>query len=155
MCISWCYLFMSGPLHQGTVAPNCSEVSQLGPGNTYFKCHILGLSTHKIISAGLWANYGWPHLMAIVKLCHFHVHLLHGGCSKAQLKCVETTLLVGPWTWSFTMRMEVAELYNVHEIQSIDDDYLWLLVITLWTSIDTAFDALQCPHFFGDWFDLN
>ena len=40
------------------VAPNCSEVSQLGPGHTYLKCPFLGISTRKIISAGVrpWAK---------------------------------------------------------------------------------------------------
>ena len=43
-------LAMSGPLHQGIVAPNCSEVSQLGPLNTYFKGHFSGMSTRLIIA---------------------------------------------------------------------------------------------------------
>ena len=56
-------LAMPGPLHQGIVAPNCSEVSQLGPGNTHFKCYFLGMSTRKVISVRVrpWAKtYGAP-----------------------------------------------------------------------------------------------
>ena len=32
-------LARQGLLHQGAVAPRCSEVSQLGPGNAYLKSH--------------------------------------------------------------------------------------------------------------------
>ena len=46
-------LAMSGSLHQGVVAPKCSEVSCLGPGNAYFKCHCLGISARIIISSSV------------------------------------------------------------------------------------------------------
>ena len=43
-------LAMPSPLHQGIACANCSEVSQLGPLNTYFKGHFSGMSPRQIIA---------------------------------------------------------------------------------------------------------
>ena len=40
-------------LQQGAVAPKCSKVSQLGPVNTYFKSHFLGMRTRKFKTSGV------------------------------------------------------------------------------------------------------
>ena len=41
------------PQQQGAAAPKCSKVSQLGPVNTYFKSHFLGMGTQKFKTSGV------------------------------------------------------------------------------------------------------
>ena len=51
-------LAMPSRLHQGIACANCSEVSQLGPLNTYFQGHFSGMSPHLIIAVRVrpWAK---------------------------------------------------------------------------------------------------
>ena len=46
-------LALPGPLYQGIVTPNCSEVSQLGPENAILNLHFKGMNMGKIIPFGV------------------------------------------------------------------------------------------------------
>ena len=53
LCISVVIPAVPAPQQQGAVAPKCSRDSQLGPVNTYFKSHFLGIGTRKFKTSGV------------------------------------------------------------------------------------------------------
>ena len=52
-CVSVVIPAVPAPLQQGAVAPECGKVSHLGPVNTYFKSHFLGMGTCKFKKSGV------------------------------------------------------------------------------------------------------